>query len=86
MPAWARLALHPGQTELNDPELTNLLNSLQHSFPLPFTPVVESALLEPARPVQILLLVNVGRDPLKHITQRNLQLTTARTDSLMAPR
>lgn len=80
--ASTRLALHPGQTELNDPELTNLLNSLQHSFPLPFTPVVESALLEPARPVQILLLVNVGRDPLKHITQRNLQLTTARTDSL----
>ncbi|MCJ8170533.1 class I adenylate cyclase [Atopomonas sediminilitoris] len=77
-----RLALHPGQSELGDVELSQLLASLQQSFPTPFPAIPEDALLAPARPVQILLLVNIGLDPLKHITQRNLQLTTARTDSL----
>ncbi|MCY1336156.1 Adenylate cyclase [compost metagenome] len=77
-----RLSLHPGSSDLTEFELTNLLASLQQAFPLPLGQVDESALLRAGVPAEVLLLVNVGIDPLKQHSQKNLHLTSERTDAL----
>ncbi|HLD64779.1 MAG TPA: class I adenylate cyclase [Pseudomonas sp.] len=77
-----RLSTHPGSSDLGDFELSNLIASLQQVFPLPLAPVAESALLHPSAPRAVLLLVNVGIDPLKQHSQMNLHMTTGRTDAL----
>ena len=80
--ASTRLSLHPGNSDLSEFELSNLLDSLQQSLPLPLPPVAEDALLRAAEPAEVLLLINVGLDPLKSHSQLNVHLTTGRTDSL----
>ncbi|MBD9483078.1 class I adenylate cyclase [Pseudomonas sp. PDM14] len=77
-----RLSLHPGESDLSEFELSNLLASLQQAVPLPLPPVAEDALLHAAEPAEVLLLVNVGFDPLRAHSQLNVHLTTERTDSL----
>ena len=77
-----RLTIHPGDSDLNDFELNNLLESLRQSFPLPLPPASEMALLRASAPAEVLLLVNVGIDPLKQHSQKNIHLTSKRTDSL----
>ncbi|WP_268798925.1 class I adenylate cyclase [Pseudomonas huanghezhanensis] len=77
-----RLALHPGTSDLTEFELFNLQGALQQSVALPLEPVSEVALLSPSAPREILLLVNVGVDPLKHHKDLNILMTTERTDSL----
>ena len=77
-----RLSLHPGSSDLGEFELSNLLGSLQQAVPLPLPAVSEEALLRAAEPAEVLLLVNVGIDPLKAHSQLNVHLTTGRTDSL----
>ncbi|MCY1490705.1 Adenylate cyclase, class-I [compost metagenome] len=80
--AGTRLSLHPGTSDLTENELSNLLASLQQSFPQPLGQVDESALLRAAVPSAVLLLVNVGVDPLKQHSQKNLHMLTERTDAL----
>ncbi|MNQ37984.1 Adenylate cyclase [compost metagenome] len=80
--AGTRLSIYPGSSDLTEFELTNLLASLQQAFPLPLGQVDESALLRAGVPAEVLLLVNVGIDPLKQHSQKNLHLTTERTDAL----
>ncbi|MFG0630875.1 class I adenylate cyclase [Pseudomonas sp. xss_2] len=77
-----RLALHPGVSDLSEFELFNLLGSLQQSIALPLEPVSEVRLLQPSVADEILLLVNVGLDPLRHHRDLNILMTTERTDSL----
>jgi adenylate cyclase, class 1 len=77
-----RLALHPGASDLSEFELFNLLGSLQQSIALPLTAVAEEPLLRAAVPSEVLLLINVGVDPLKHHRDLNILMTTERTDSL----
>ncbi|WP_373386973.1 class I adenylate cyclase [Pseudomonas alcaligenes] len=77
-----RLSLHPGSSDLTEFELSSLLASLQQTVPLPLPAVDEDALLHAAEPAEVLLLVNVGVDPLKAHSQLNVHLTTGRTDSL----
>lgn len=77
-----RLALHPGASDLSEFELFNLLGSLQQSIALPLEPVSELRLLQPSVADEVLLLVNVGVDPLRHQRELNILMTTARTDSL----
>ncbi|MGC1329859.1 class I adenylate cyclase [Pseudomonas sp.] len=77
-----RLALHPGESDLTEFELFNLIASLQHSIPLPLPSVADEQLLKLSVPVEILFLVNVGVDPLKHHRDLNILMTTERTDSL----
>ena len=78
----SRISIQPGASDLNDFELSNLLGSLQHSFALPLPEVDDQALLEPSRPSEVLLLVNVGLDPLRQHSQQNIHMTSERTDSL----
>ncbi|WXL25552.1 class I adenylate cyclase [Ectopseudomonas mendocina] len=80
--ASTRLSLHPGSSDMSDNELSNLILSLQQSIPLPLPPADEEALLRPSEPVEVLLLINVGIDPLKQFSQMNMHMTTGRTDAL----
>ncbi|MDR6710528.1 adenylate cyclase class 1 [Pseudomonas hunanensis] len=77
-----RLALHPGVSDLSEFELFNLLGSLQQAIALPLDTVSEVRLLQPSVADEILLLVNVGVDPLRHQRDLNILMTTERTDSL----
>ncbi|MDO9322575.1 MAG: class I adenylate cyclase, partial [Pseudomonas sp.] len=77
-----RLSLQPGSSDLNDFELSNLLESLQLVLPLPFASVPEQALLQACAPATVLLLINVGIDPLKQHSLLNVHLTSGRTDAL----
>ncbi|MFJ4144455.1 class I adenylate cyclase [Pseudomonas sp. NPDC089734] len=77
-----RLALHPGTSDLSELELFNLLGALQQTIPLPLCDVSDEQLLKPSVPREILLLVNVGVDPLRHHRELNILMTTERTDSL----
>lgn len=77
-----RLALHPGNSDLTEFELFNLQGALQQSIVMPLQHVSEEALLKPSVPTEVLLLVNVGVDPLKHHKDLNILMTTERTDSL----
>lgn len=77
-----RLALHPGSSDLSEFELFNLLGSLQQTIALPLATVDEEHLLRTAIPDEVLLLINVGVDPLKHHRDLNILMTTERTDSL----
>ncbi|TFF43044.1 class I adenylate cyclase [Pseudomonas sp. RIT623] len=77
-----RLALHPGVSDLSEFELFNLLGALQQGVPLPLEPVSEVRLLQPSVADEILLLVNVALDPLRHHRDLNILMTTERTDSL----
>lgn len=77
-----RLALHPGSSDLSEFELFNLLGSLQQTVALPLTTVDEDQLLHASVPGEVLILVNVGVDPLKHHRDLNILMTTERTDSL----
>ncbi|MFC5694363.1 class I adenylate cyclase [Pseudomonas sp. GCM10022186] len=80
--AGTRISLHPGTSDLTEPELSNLLASLQQAFPQPLGQVDENALLRTGAPAEVLLLVNVGIDPLKQHSQKNLHLISERTDAL----
>ncbi|MEG0246685.1 MAG: class I adenylate cyclase [Pseudomonas sp.] len=77
-----RFALHPGASDLKELELFNLLGSLQQTIDLPLPTVSEVRLLQPSVADQILLLINVGVDPLRHQRDLNILMTTERTDSL----
>jgi len=77
-----RLALHPGSSDLSEIELFNLLGALQQQIPMPLEAVSEERLLSASVPREILLLVNVGVDPLRHHRDLNILMTTERTDSL----
>ncbi|MBF8741689.1 class I adenylate cyclase [Pseudomonas guariconensis] len=77
-----RLALHPGSSDLTEFELFNLLGSLQQTITLPLETVSEIRLLQPSVAEEILLLVNVGIDPLRQHRDLNILMTTERTDSL----
>lgn len=77
-----RLALHPGTSDMTEFELFNLLGSLQQTIALPLVSVDEERLLRSAVPEEVLLLINVGVDPLKHHRDLNILMTTERTDSL----
>lgn len=58
------VALHPGDSGLTEAELFALLTDLRQALPMPPQAVSDDALLSAANPVKVLLLLNVGIDPL----------------------
>lgn len=58
------VALHPGDSGLSEAELFALLTDLRQAFPMPLQTLADEALLVMAAPVKVLLLINVGLDPL----------------------
>ena len=77
-----RLSLHPGSSDLSEFELSKLLESLQQLLPLPLPAIDEEALLSASVPTDVMLLINVGVDPLRQFSQMNLHMTSERTDAL----
>ncbi len=76
------LSLHPGDSDLSEFELSQLLGCLAQALPMPLASVTEAALAHPRRPTEELLLINVGLDPLKQHSQMNVHMTSERTDPL----
>ncbi len=76
----SRLVLHPGRSELNDFELQGLRGSLLQALPSPQASMTDEAMLQPSRTVALLLLVNVGLDPLRSLSRA--QLACGRSDVL----
>lgn len=76
------VSLHPGDSDLSEFELSHLLNCLAQALPMPLGSVEERALLRARQPTDVLLLVNVGVDPLKQHSQMNVHMTSERTDPL----
>jgi len=62
--AATHVALHPGDSGLTEAELFSLLTDLRQAFPMPLQTISDDALLSAATPIKVLLLVNVGLDPL----------------------
>ena len=58
------VTLHPGDSGLTEAELFALLTDIRQAFPMPPEALADEALLVAAVPVKVLLLVNVGLDPL----------------------
>ena len=58
------VALDPGDSGLTEAELFALLTDIRQAFPMPPAELADEALLIAASPVKVLLLVNVGLDPL----------------------
>lgn len=77
-----RVSLHPGDSDLGEFELNHLLNCLAQALPMPLGSVQEAALLRARQPREVLLLVNVGIDPLRQHSQMNVHMTSERTDPL----
>ncbi|WP_407294675.1 class I adenylate cyclase [Stutzerimonas zhaodongensis] len=62
--AATHVSLHPGDSGLTEAELFALLTDLRQALPMPPQAVSDDALLSVATPVKVLLLINVGVDPL----------------------
>lgn len=60
-----RLALHPGTSDLDERELSHILSCLRQHLPLPLSAISDTDLLQPSVANEVLLLVNVGIDPLQ---------------------
>nr|WP_314492482.1 class I adenylate cyclase [uncultured Pseudomonas sp.] len=59
-----RLTLHPGINDLNERALFDILDCLRQHLPLPLPAISDNDLLRPSVANEVLLLVNVGSDPL----------------------
>lgn len=77
-----RLNVRPGPGVASVTELQDMLNALARFVPFPVKPAMREALARGVRPLQILLLVNVGVDPQSRLTERGLHKLSARHDSL----
>lgn len=80
--AATRFALHPGDSALTEYELNSLVQCLRQQFPLPLPALTETALSRASEPCKVLLLVNIGLDPLPGNSQKNLHLISSHTDAL----
>lgn len=70
-------------SDLSQREILSILSALQKKLPLP--EVLEADIDDLARPVALhsaAVFVNVGIDPLRQLSRRGQQITTARTDAL----
>lgn len=76
------ISLHPGDSGLGEAELFGLLGELRQVFPLPLGAVAEQALLDPATPRQVLLLINVGLDPFSVLAPQQMPNCAEQSDPL----
>ena len=77
-----RLNVRAGPSIASVAELRELLDALTAFQPVPVVPASREALSAAARPLKILLLINVAVDPQAHLTEKGLHKLSARHDSL----
>ena len=78
----SRLSLMTTDSDLSELELQGILKSLRRALSLPFAPVDEETLLAASYPQRVLLLVNVGVDPLPKHSQANVHMASQQVDAL----
>ena len=77
-----RLTLHPGINDLNERTLSDVLDCLCQHLPLPLPAISDTDLLQPSVANEVLLLVNVGGDPLHPDRASQVPMTSPRLDAL----
>ncbi|MDY0251072.1 MAG: class I adenylate cyclase [Pseudomonas sp.] len=78
----SRLSLITHGSDLSELELQGILKSLRRTLSLPFAAVDEDTLLASSYPQRVLLLVNVGIDPLPKHSQANVHMASEQVDAL----
>lgn len=78
----SRLSLISMDSDLSELELNGILKSLRRTLSLPFSAVDEETLLAASYPQKVLLLVNVGVDPLPKHSQANVHMASQQVDAL----
>lgn len=76
------VALYAGDSGLSEAELFNLLNELRQFVPMPLAAIEEHALLASACAQKLLLLVNIGIDPLSQHTRLQMPEDGEHSDPL----
>ena len=75
--------LYPEDCSVSRNELLDLYRSLVNLFPHQLIPCVDmKALSRPASAVRVVLFINIGTDPLEHLSRTGKQLTSNRHDPL----
>ncbi len=77
-----RVSLSVVDSDLSEVELHGILKSLRQSLSLPFVAVDEEALLASSYPQKVLLIVNLGVDPLPKHSQANVHMASEQVDAL----
>lgn len=77
-----RLNVRAGTSVATVTEVREILEALSTFLPMPLRPASRQALSKAVRPLQNLLLVNVGVDPLPHLSEKGLHKLSSRNDSL----
>ncbi len=77
-----RLTLHPGTSDLNERTLFDVLDCLRQHLPLPLPAISDTDLLQPSVANEVLLLVNVGGDPLHPDRASQVPMMSPRLDAL----
>lgn len=77
-----RLSLVIEDSALSELELQGILKTLRRALALPFTALSEAALLTSSYPSTVVLLVNVGIDPLPQHSQANVHMLSEQVDAL----
>jgi adenylate cyclase class 1 len=76
-----RLSVVPGDTQLSVVETQNVINALAQSFPMPLPAISQQRYIDAAYVERILLIVNIGIDPLQDTLEEGLHRVSDRTDS-----
>lgn len=78
-----RVTVDSGETELSRNELLSLHRSVEQLFPerMPASANMQT-LVKPANALLMALFINIGTDPLDHLTKEGKQLTSERHDPL----
>ncbi|MGD8587879.1 MAG: class I adenylate cyclase [Chromatiales bacterium] len=80
---YTRVSLYPQAVAVSRNELLELYRSLVDLFPTHAAlPVDMKALSRPAAVVRLVLFINIGTDPLEHLSKSGKQLTSNRHDPL----
>lgn len=77
-----RVSLSVVDSDLSEVELHGVLKSLRQSLSVPFVAVDEEALLASSYPQKVLLIVNLGVDPLPKHSQANVHMASEQVDAL----
>ena len=77
------ISLHPGDTGVSRGELLSLHSAIEQLFPDHMPPSAGMKILaQPVAATQMALFINIGTDPLEHLTKEGKQLTSERHDPL----
>ncbi len=79
----SRVSLNAGETELSRGELLSLHHAIERLFPqrMPASAGMQT-LAKPAHATRMALFINIGTDPLEHLTREGKQITSERHDPL----